>query len=60
MNRAIDLIQSLIKEHEENEYCTDWEEVENELDADRAGFIGYDVGRYETLKQLLADLMKMY
>ena len=63
MNRAIDLIQHLINEHYENKYCTDWQEVldcDDISDCEKGLNLAYDVGRYETLKQLLADLMKMY
>ena len=57
--KLIEHVEKLIREHQQNEYCTDWEEVQNELDPDRAGFIGYDCGRYETLINLLADLENM-
>lgn len=59
MNRAIDLIQDLIKEHEDS-FCVDWFNVEEEQDQEARDLMAYDVGRYETLKQLLVDLMKMY
>lgn len=52
-------LEHLIDEHKKADYCTEWEEVQNELDADRAGFIGYDCGRYETLVKLLDDIKKM-
>ena len=59
MQRVIELIETLIKEHEEDNYCTDYREVEQELDSEKAIFLAYDCGRYETLTNLLNDLKKL-
>ena len=56
MKRAIELLENLIKEHEESNFCTNWDEAQDELDAERAAFLGYDCGRYETLTKLLDEL----
>lgn len=57
--KIIEHIKSLMKEHEEAGYCTDWEEVENECDVERSGFIGYDCGKYETLIHILNAIKNM-
>lgn len=61
MNKALKLIEELIKEHEESGYCTDYKHalcctiVDPETDFNNA----YDVGRYETLTNLYNELKRM-
>lgn len=59
MKKAIELIKELIKEHETSNYCMDFESVLNELEPEKAMFSAYDVGRYETLTNLLNYLERM-
>ena len=63
MKKAIELIEQLIKEHEESGYCTDYDkatEIQAEMADGESGFnAAYDVGRYETLVNLLNDLKRM-
>lgn len=59
MKKAIALIETLIKEHEENEYCTNYDEAQNELDPERAIFLAYDCGRYEAFTYLLNELKQL-
>lgn len=59
MKKAIELIKKLIEEHKQADYCMDYEDAENELDPQTSLMMAYDVGRYETLVNLLNDLRKM-
>lgn len=59
MKKAIELIKQLIKEHEESNYCIDYEEALNEIDPQTSLMYAYDSGRYETLVNLLHDLEKI-
>lgn len=52
-NKLIKHIETLIKEHEENQYCMDWNEVLDEEDAERAVMLAYDCGRIATLNEIL-------
>ena len=56
MKNVIELIENLIKEHEESGYCTDYEDAENELDPQTSLMLAYDCGHYETLTNLLNDI----
>ncbi len=58
-NTLIEKLKELIKEHEESNYCIDYELAENELDPQTSLMMAYDVGRYETLVNLLNDLKRM-
>lgn len=61
MQKAIELIKKLLKEHEEFGFCTNTLDAAQHLEYDVA--IGsekfYDAGRYETLENLLSDLEKI-
>lgn len=59
MNRAIELLEQLIGEHEASEYCTNYDEAQNELDSERAIFLAYDCGRYEAFTYLLNELKQL-
>ena len=57
-NKAIDLIKLLIKAHEEAGCCTDYKEADEWAEHDTVVAFDkfYDIGRYETLVNLLHDL----
>lgn len=61
MNKAVELIKKLINEHEMSGYCTNQSEAEEmiELDPVVAYDKFYDVGRYETLVNLLNELERI-
>ena len=59
MNKALELIQQLIKEHEEANYCTDYEQAQGTEDPEQSFVFAYDVGRYETLCNLYNELKRM-
>ena len=59
MNKALELINQLIKEHEQDGCCTDYEQAENELDPQTSIMYAYDCGRYETLCNLYNELKRM-
>lgn len=62
MNKAIELIKQLIKEHYEQGYADNDTFVTNALDhgnIEEALNDQYDVARYETLVNLLHDLEKI-
>ena len=52
-------IETLLKEHEQSQYCTDWTKAQAEEDPERAIMFAYDCGQYEILKQLLDDIDKL-
>jgi hypothetical protein len=52
LDEIINLIENLIAEHENEGYCTDFDEAETSND-------NYDSGRYETLVNLLYDIKKI-
>lgn len=54
--KIIEHLENLIAEHEMTCYCTDWDRVLNENNKEKAIYSAYDVGRYETLVNLLIDL----
>ena len=58
MENIIELIENLIKEHEDTGYCTNYDMAQNELNRDvqHAFDLAYDCGRYETLVGLLSTL----
>ena len=56
MNKAIELINQLIKEHEQSGYCTDYEHA---LQTEKTEQAFYDVGRYETLTNLYNELKRI-
>lgn len=56
--QIIDHIQHLINEHYNNGYIIEWSTVENCTDNETSLYYAYDVGRYETLKNLLLDIIK--
>lgn len=58
MKNAIEIIENLIKEHEASGYCTNYEEAEDCIEYDVTASFDkfYDVGRYETLTNLLNDI----
>lgn len=55
-DKIIKHIETLIKEHEQAQYCTDWNKVLTEDDAERAIMLAHDCGQYAILKQLLDDI----
>lgn len=55
-DKIINLIEELIKEHIESEYCTDYEDALNELDPQTSVMYAYDAGRYEALTNLLDQI----
>lgn len=62
MNKALKLIEELIKEHEENNYCIDEDHIELCLknnDIESALNCQYDIARYETLKNLYNELKRL-
>ena len=60
-NKVIDLIKLLIKEHEEAGCCTDYKEADEWTEHDTVVAFDkfYDLGRYETLINLLNDIKKI-
>lgn len=54
-NKLIEHIETLIEEHEENQFCTSYDEAAETLATDVEGGADmfYDVGRYEALKEVL-------
>ena len=60
-DKILNLINDLIKEHEETGYCTNYDMAQNELNRDvqHAFDLAYDCGRYETLVNLLSDIEKL-
>ena len=48
-------LELLIQEHKK-EYCTDWEQVYQCDDLEQSIYLAYDVGRYETLVNLLNEI----
>lgn len=56
--QILELIDRLIKEHEENGYCTDHGIAADNLadDVEIGADSYYDVGRYETLMNLYSDI----
>ena len=61
MNKAIELIKYLIREHEKAGYCTEIKEAEEWIENDPVVAFDkfYDLGRYETLVDLLSTLEKI-
>ena len=61
MNKAIELIKKLINEHEMQEYCTKQSEADEWIDHDVIVALDkfYDLGRYETLVNLLNELERI-
>ena len=59
MNKALELIQQLIKEHETSGYCTDYEQAQETEDPEQSFVFAYDVGRYETLTNLYNELKRI-
>lgn len=61
MKKAIELIEKLIREHEDADYCTDYDRATEhmEIDLEQSTDMFYDAGRYETLVNLLNDLKKL-
>lgn len=61
MKKAIELIENWIAEHEMSCYCTDYDKAETTLktDAEQGFNMAYDVGRYETLVNLLIELEEL-
>lgn len=57
--KIIEHLENLIAEHEMTCYCTDWDIVLNENNAEKAIYSAYDVGHYETLVNLLIDIQNM-
>lgn len=55
MKKIIEHIEELIKEHEEN-YFTDFDSIPDDLDWETYSNAAYDIGRYETLVNLLNDI----
>lgn len=49
-------IETLLKEHEQNGYCTQWTQAQDEQDPERAIMLAYDCGQYALLNQLLDDI----
>lgn len=54
-------LTQLIKDHTENAFCTSYEEATETLMTDVEGATNqfYDVGRYDTLKEVLQIVQKM-
>ena len=52
-------IETLLKEHEQAQYCTDWTQAQDEQDPEKSIMLAYDCGQYELLKQLLDDIDKL-
>ena len=57
--KLIQQLHNLISEHEISNYCTDYEDAENELDPQTSLMLTYDCGRYETLKEVLQIVLAM-
>lgn len=59
--KIIEHIKSLMKEHEEAGYCTNYDIAQDELNksVDNAFDYSYDCGRYEAFYQLLTDIKNM-
>lgn len=52
-NKLIKHIETLIKEHEEQGFCTDWNKAFEEEDPEQALHYAYDCGRITTLNEIL-------
>ena len=61
MNKAIELIKYQIREHEKEGFCTDQKVAEEWIEKDAVAAFDkfYDLGRYETLLDLLNILEKI-
>ena len=57
--KIIEHIKFLINEHCELDYCCNWDTVLNAEDSQLCINKAYDVGRYETLSNLLNDIKNM-
>lgn len=61
MNKAMEIIKKLIIEHQASGYCVDQKEAEEWIENDPVVAFDkfYDLGRFETLVNLLNDLEKL-
>ena len=55
-NKIIKHIETLITEHEQEQYCTDWNKVLKEENTEQAKLLAYEYGQYAILNQLLDDI----
>lgn len=49
-------IETLLKEHEQGQYCSKWTQAQAESDPKRAIKLAYECGQHELLRQLLDDI----
>ena len=54
----IKYIKELIIEHEESGFHYNWEQVDLCTDAETALYAAYDVGRFDTLNEILSYIQK--
>ena len=62
MERAIDLIQHLINEHNNKNFCTDWQDVldcDDISDSEKGIHLAYAVGQYNAYMDILYELERM-
>ena len=59
--KLIQQLHNLIYEHELSNYCTDYDKATQILafDSEQGFDCAYDVGRYDTLKEVLQIVQKM-
>lgn len=58
IQQIIDELKLYIKEHEESGFHYYWEQVELCTDAETALYAAYDVGRFDTLNEILNYIQK--
>lgn len=59
--KLLDKLHNLIYEHEVSNFSTDYDKAKEilEMDAEQGFNAAYDVGRYETLKEMLRLIQKI-
>ena len=60
-DKIISYLSQLIYEHDVNNFCTSYEKAEESIEADinKAFDKFYDVGRYDTLHEVLSIIQKL-
>lgn len=60
-DKIISYLEQLIKEHEIHNFCTSYEKAEESIETDvlRAFDNFYDIGRYDTLHEVLSMIQKL-
>lgn len=60
-NKIISYLSQLIYEHDVNNFCTSYEKAKESIETDPVSSFDkfYDVGRYDTLHEILSIIQKM-